>query len=191
VATRRQSPYVHKPAICQAAVTYLQFSIQVCFPCNDDAHHAHFRHRHISVTDTCGLSIDEFAEMSVCESATQRLSDVSITGSSSSSRSTSLVTRCSQADPITSPWQLFNINKCPRRRAHCSDQRLIRLTYLLCPRVCVRAGLENALSALHDIRRCHASDVSLYASARPASFHGMKTFSYTLSARRRKRNQIS
>jgi len=101
------------------------------------ASHAHFRHRHISVTDTCGLSIDEFGEMSVCESATQRLSDVSITGSSS--RSTSLVTRRSQADPITSPWQLFNINKCPRRRAHCSDQRLIRVTYLLCPRVCVRA----------------------------------------------------
>ena len=26
-----------KASYCQAAVTYLQFSIQVCFPCNDHA----------------------------------------------------------------------------------------------------------------------------------------------------------
>jgi len=36
VATCRQLPYVHKPAIVKLLWSYLQFPIQVCFPCNDE-----------------------------------------------------------------------------------------------------------------------------------------------------------
>jgi len=61
VAASRQSPYVppmgvkfgmeeatEEASYCEADVTYLQFPIQVCFPCNDHAQPA----TPTSVTDT-------------------------------------------------------------------------------------------------------------------------------------------
>ena len=40
----------HRPV-----VTYLQFAIQVCFPCNDHAQPATYK-APTSITDTCGLN---------------------------------------------------------------------------------------------------------------------------------------
>ena len=192
MATRRQSPYVHKPAICQAAVTYLQFSIQVCFPCNDHAQPA----MPTSATDT--LASPTLVALVLMSSV--RCLYVKV-------RRNVLATLASPAAAAGARRSLHDARKQIRSRRHGNclistsardAERTVQIrdwseSHISSVRVCVcvRAGLENALSLLHAIRRCHATDVSVYASARPASFHGMKTFSYTLSARRRQRNQTS
>jgi len=53
VATCRQSPYVHKPAIVKLLLLIYSFQFRFAFRERPrPAIHAHFRHRHISVTDT-------------------------------------------------------------------------------------------------------------------------------------------
>ena len=72
VATCRQSPCVHQPAI---AVTYLQFPIQVCFRCNDYVQPAtptSVTHRHLWVL----ANVNSYAvsrPSGVCLSVVRRL----------------------------------------------------------------------------------------------------------------------
>ena len=69
MAACRQSPYVHKPAVVKLLLLiYTSNSGLRSVQWPRLASHAHFRHRHISVTDTCGFntSIDNL------ESATNK-----------------------------------------------------------------------------------------------------------------------